>query len=356
MMRLLKKAIEGKESGFLSGLIVLPLWPFSLIYRFLVALRSLLYAKGALLKKELPCKVICVGNLTTGGTGKTPAVIKIAGMFQAMGKKVAVISRGYGGSYNGVKVIDPGRDNATDVGDEPLLMARQLKGIPVVVSRDRHAGGMNLCSSKRFDIIILDDGFQHLRLKRDLDIVLIDANLPFGNGHLLPMGILREPLNALKRADAFILTRVDISSNINNLCSLITRLNPKAPIFKSSHRPVGLKVLEDGALRDETAGFIKGKKIIAFAGIANPDSFFDMITGMGGVISNKISFRDHMAFSAKDLELLDSSAGEGKILMTTEKDLARINHFNFRSPLAVLKIELSLEREDELNRFLAGHL
>ena len=110
-----------------------------------------------------------------------------------MEKKVAVISRGYGGSYKGVKTINPDLDDAADVGDEPLLMARQLGGVPVVVSRDRHKGGLNMCSSGRYDFIILDDGFQHLRLKRDLDLVLIDSNLPFGNGHLLPMGILREP-------------------------------------------------------------------------------------------------------------------------------------------------------------------
>lgn len=327
--------------------------------------------------------MICVGNITTGGTGKTPAVIKIVKKLRSMEKKVAVISRGYGGSYKGIKIINPDLDDSADVGDEPLLMARQLGGVPVVVSRDRHKGGLNLCSSGRYDFIILDDGFQHLRLQRDLDLVLIDSNLPFGNGHLLPMGILREPLSALKRADAFMLTRLNKLSNVSALSSFLAKINPEAPIFKSYHKPVGLKVLKDSTLRDETVDFINGKKIIAFAGIANPGSFFEMITGMNGIIIKKKVFDDHEPFDTNDLELLDESVvrenclrqgdknsllnrdvtsklhigtSTEAILMTTEKDLVRINNFKFKSTVAILKIELSIERENEFIKFITAHV
>ncbi len=383
MIRKIKDAAEGKKSGFLYKIILLPLWPLSLLYGFIVTIKAWLFEKGVLLRKELPCKVICVGNITTGGTGKTPGVIKIAGILQSMEKKVAIVSRGYGGSYEGVKIINPDLDEAAVVGDEPLLMARQLNGVPVVVSRDRHKGGSALCRSGRYDYIILDDGFQHLRLKRDLDLVLIDSNLPFGNGHLLPMGILREPLSALKRGNAFMLTKVNMSSKINNLCVFLSKRNSEAPIFKSSHKPAGLKVLKDGDIRDETVDFIKGKKIIAFAGIANPDSFFEMITGMGGIILSRKAFDDHEPFDSKDLDLLDEMAvrenslrQNGKnnlldrdvasrfdsclqpetILMTTEKDLMRLGNFRFRSVVAVLKIEFSIEREDEFIRFITGQI
>ncbi len=183
----------------------------SVVYGGLMCLRARLYEKGVLPSKTLPCRVVSIGNLISGGTGKTPMTILVARMIRDMGCRVVVLSRGYrgrmektGGVVSDGRTIFKGPD---DAGDEPYLMARVLTGIPVVVGQRRYEAGMMAVKRFKPDVIVLDDAFQHLRLKRDLNLVLLDSRSPFGNGHMLPRGLLREPLSALRRSHAVVYTR-----------------------------------------------------------------------------------------------------------------------------------------------------
>ena len=186
----------------------------SKIYGGGVKLRQKLYQKGLVKSKRLPCMVISVGNLSVGGTGKTPMTIYLANLIQDFGNKAVVISRGYkgraekaGGIVSDGKVLLMGPETA---GDEPYMMAVKLKNVPVIVGKNRFEAGMLAVRTFKPEVLVLDDAFQHLKLERDLDLVLLDCQRPFGNGHMLPRGIMREPVSALSRADALILTRSDV--------------------------------------------------------------------------------------------------------------------------------------------------
>ncbi|MBW1824898.1 MAG: tetraacyldisaccharide 4'-kinase, partial [Deltaproteobacteria bacterium] len=199
------------EESFIKRFLLFPLYLIALFYRLLIQLRHTSYKTGVLKSYSLPCLVISVGNVTMGGTGKTPMVIYLAQVFKEKGMKTAVLSRGYKGkSPEKVAMVSNGERillNARDAGDEPFLLSKALPGIPVIIGRDRVLSGQYALEHFSPETILLDDGFQHLKLKRDVDILLIDLQYGFGNGHLLPRGILREPLNNLNRAHLFLLTK-----------------------------------------------------------------------------------------------------------------------------------------------------
>lgn len=298
---------------------------------------SFLYGLGARLrlaamkktrKKELPGFTISIGNLTAGGAGKTPATIMMAKWARAEGYNVAVLSRGYRGTYNKkVFVVSDGHDikaGPDQAGDEPFLMARRLNDVPILVSKDRYLAG--LIAHERFgtDFFILDDGFQHLILKRDLDIVLIDASNPFGNGHLLPWGPLREPIEQLQRADAIVLSRYGSGHRgYDAEKGLKGRLEEKA-LFRADHRPEKVFFpFKDTAYGPE---FLKGKRIAAFAGIARPEAFKETLISMGADLVSFTRFKDHHVFSVDDFRgLIAEKEGRGaEYLMSTEKDWVRL--------------------------------
>src|SRR4030066_495268 len=198
------------------------LTPLSHIYRITGFIRMKLYETGLLRTKRLPCPVICVGNITTGGTGKTPAVIAIARLLQGgqvsnlspqRSQRIAILTRGYKRkSKEPILAVNDGNEilcTPQDAGDEPYLIASALKGIPVIVGKDRYCSGQYAIERFGSNLFILDDGYQHIRLHRDLNILLIDATNPMGNGHLLPRGILREPLSAVARANGIIISRAN---------------------------------------------------------------------------------------------------------------------------------------------------
>jgi tetraacyldisaccharide 4'-kinase len=298
----------------------------SFLYRLGVGLRLAAMKKRR--KKELPGFTLSVGNLTAGGTGKTPAAITIAGWARDEGYNVAVLSRGYRGSYNKrVFVVSDGHDikaGPDQAGDEPFLMARRLNGVPVLVSKDRYLAG--LIAHERFgtDFFILDDGFQHLILKRDLDIVLIDASNPFGNGHLLPWGPLREPVKQLQRADAVIFSRYGSGhSGDDTEKALKERLEEKV-FFMADHRPEKVVFpFKDSAYGPE---FLKGKRIAAFAGIARPDSFRETLISLGADLVSFKGFKDHYLFSVDEFRGLvaEKESRGAEYLMSTEKDWVRL--------------------------------
>lgn len=302
-----------------------------------LAVMSFLYGLGARLrlaamkkrrKKELPGFTISIGNLTAGGTGKTPATIMIASWARAEGYNVAVLSRGYRGTYDKkVFVVSDGHDikaGPDQAGDEPFLMARRLNGIPVLVSKDRYLAG--LIAHERFgtDFFILDDGFQHLILRRDLDIVLIDASNPFGNGHLLPWGPLREPIKQLQRADAIVFSRYGSShSAYDEEKDMKERLEGKV-LFRADHRPEKVVFPFKGSAYGPE--FLKGKRIAAFAGIARPEAFRETLISMGADLVSFTGFKDHYVFSVDDFRglIAEKERRGAEYLMSTEKDWVRL--------------------------------
>ncbi len=301
---------------------------FSILYGVGCRFRLWAYSKGVFKRRSLPGFVVSIGNLTTGGTGKTPAVVMLARWARSKGYHVAILSKGYGGRYKGkvLEVSDGSRikANPRESGDEPYLLAKKLPGIPVVISGKRFLAG--LFAHKKFgcDFFILDDGFQHLDLKRDLDLVLIDSDNPFGNGHLLPWGPLREPFNQLARADASILTRVSPHGPGERALDFLKETFPTIPMFRADHLPSSVVFPHKNEVREP--GFLKGKRTLAFAGIAKPEVFRHTLIGLGADVVYFKGFKDHYQFKRGEIQALIQMKEKlgAQYLLTTEKDWMRM--------------------------------
>jgi len=325
----------------------------SFLYGAAVRCRLVAYGAGLLKRKALPGFVVSVGNITVGGTGKTPAVIMLAQWAKEEGYRVAVLSRGYGGSYD-TDVLEVSntthvKSSAQECGDEPYLLATKLPGIPVIVSKNRYAAGMR--AHDRFDsnLFVLDDGFQHVALKRDLDLVLIDSSNGFGNGHLLPLGPLREPIVELARGDAYVLTRWQNSSSGDELIHFLRSRFPDKPIFRGEHMPKDVVFPIAGERRPPD--FLGGKRVLAFAGIARPNVLWETLTRLGADVVHRKGFRDHHPFGREDFqELLDAKDRMGaEYLITTEKDWVRVAHLASNQPSVGymdVRFELINDKED----------
>jgi tetraacyldisaccharide 4'-kinase len=336
---------DGNSSAFPSPLESV-LGACSAVYRLAATLRMHLYERGILKRERLPCKVISIGNITVGGTGKTPVTLYIAELLKGLGFKVGVISRGYGGGAEkkGGIVSDGAtvRMKPDEAGDEPYLMGLKLKGIPVVVGKDRVRTGRLALGMFGSDVLLLDDGFQHVRLERDIDLLLLDAANPFGNGRLLPRGILREPLNQLRRADAFVLTQSEPVTTSTKALSDYQRVPPGRPVFRGTRIPDQLVGNEKG--EPYPLDFLKGRKLLAFSGIARNEGFREMLAELGGDIVEFLSFPDHYCYLDEDLRSIASSGAlsGAEFLITTEKDYVRIQDSQQKpSNLLILKMAIS---------------
>jgi tetraacyldisaccharide 4'-kinase len=319
--------------------------PLSIMYGVAVRLRVKLYPEAK--RKSLPGFVVSIGNLTVGGTGKTPAAIMIAEWAVKQGCQPAILSGGYGGKHQSevLEVSDGNRvlSGAVEAGDEPYLMAKRLPGVPVIISRRRYLAGLFAHKKHGTNFFILDDGFQHLALRRDLDLALIDSTTPFGNEHLLPWGPLREPIEHLARADAFILTRVDDGHGEGSasLLKLLKKTFPEKLVIFSRHTPEKI-VFPDGN-KVYNVDFLKEKRIAAFAGIAKPAAFKKTLADLGAVVVSFTPFRDHHVFTSREIaHLLEEKKRAGAdCLVTTEKDWARLEKVAREYPdLAYLSIKL----------------
>lgn len=336
----------------------------SIFYGGAVRLRVSLFDRRIFKSRKLPCMVISIGNLTLGGTGKTPMTIYTADLVQRLGYRPAVVSRGYRGRREKKGgIVSDGCNiflTAEDAGDEAFMMARKLKNIPVLIGRDRFRSGMEAVNRFSADVIILDDGFQHLQLKRDIDLVLLDDTNPLGNGYLFPRGVLREPVSALKRADACILTRCRPGN------AMPPELGP-GPFFSTCHNPYLVRVIpagSDSANDDNASGagleLIRGHRAVAFSGIAGNDEFCRMLETMGCDVAGFAGFPDHHWYTPGDFENLmtEIRKSNADMLITTDKDYARI-HGRIRWPvdLAVVGIKISLEDQaDAFNAFMEKRL
>ena len=343
--------------------------PACILYWAGVTARAGLYASGWL-KSYYPGRpTLCVGNLTVGGSGKTPAVALICQLLLQKGLKPAILSRGFGRGSSGLIAIAPGekpwagpKDGVSRVGDEIVMLRDILAHVPIVVGADR-AAAARLCV-ERFgpDVLVMDDGFGHLRLRRDLDILTLDATNPFGNGKLLPCGTLREPISALSRAEVAILTRTDQATRtqLEATRNRLKLINPNLTVINSVHRPTCLRRLSD--MRRFDLDFLLGKRVLAVCGIAKPESFFLTLSRLGASVT-RVAFPDHHLFSRRETAALFARLKtEGhELIVTTEKDAVRLSDQlpeEAQSTFA-LQIELSPctpEETEALSEVILAHI
>ena len=351
----LHRLIRNPGENLPSRILLAPLTFLSFLYGLAVRLRVFFYRKGIYRSRSLPCRVISVGNLTLGGTGKTPFVILLGEMINRRGYRTAVLSRGYRGKYEGPCALVSDGDrilmDPLQAGDEPCLIAGKLKGVPVIVGRERWIAGRFAIDRFRTEVLILDDGFQHLALKRDLDFLLLDSFSPFGNGRLFPRGELREPISQARRADALVLTKGELDDMITNLGKRFTNLLEGKHVFRVQYEPEGITVW--GQEKVLPCLNLKKKRILAFSGLARPESFEKTLRGLEAEIVKFEIFPDHYAYEGKDLEALREKAlrAGAEAMVTTEKDMVRIKDFPSGTiPLWVLSVRHVFPGED-LTRF-----
>jgi len=284
-----------------------------------------------------PVPVASVGNLTLGGTGKTPLTAWLCRRALESGRTPAVVSRGYGGRAGAGPVV-VSRGSGPEIGpetagDEPVLLARMLPGVRVVVGSNRAAGARR-AAELGADLVVLDDGFQHRRLRRDLDVVLVSANDPFGGGSLLPAGRLREPVDSLRRASVVVVTRCDPGTPIDAVVRAVRDAGSAVPVIRAGHRPVGF-VDRAGSTRPAP------ERAIAFCAIGDPAGFRRDLERTGVRVDRFASFRDHHPFRAADLEpLIRDAEAAGAALVTTEKDLVRLSRPDAPDPGAVIALRI----------------
>ncbi len=330
------------------------LYGASIPYGAVQKLRAACYRHRLLPSRRLPCRVISIGNITVGGTGKTPMTIFVADEIRRADYRVVVISRGYrGDAEKRGGVVSDGRTilmKANTAGDEPYLIARRLKDVPVLVGKNRFAAGMLACDIFQPDVIVLDDAFQHLQLQRDLDLVLLDCGHPLGNRHLLPRGVLRESPAALARSSACILTRCRDDAAIPAADGLQSLASGR-PFFRSTYIPFCYatdggeqKAFDAAGVRTVTLDpqKIKDRKVFAFSGIARNDDFRRTAAELGFDISGFLDFADHHPYTVGDLSKIVSRARHcgADELITTEKDYVRIAR---RQPLALKLIVVGVK-------------
>ncbi len=359
--------ILDRETGVRATLFKGFLASLSQIYGALVNTRLWLYRNRILRERNLGCLVVSIGNLTVGGTGKTPVVEKFARSLQDGGRRVAILSRGYKsvkrpflerlwGRLRGKNEIDPPRvvsdgkslllDSKT-AGDEPYMLAANLKDIPVVVDKDRVKSGKHAISELNCDTLLLDDGLQYLRLKHRLDIVLIDRWQPFGTERLLPRGTLREPPRNLKRASYIFITKCNGEPN-DELVKRIRKFNRTAEIIECEHRPRYLQHLETRQTRPlET---LKGARVGTVCAIAVPESFELGVRNLGATIEETCRFMDHHRFTEQEIISFINAcaASEVDCIITTEKDAVRFPRLaRMDIPIYFLRVEIGILSNEE---------
>lgn len=360
--------------------------PASILWALAAGTRNLLYDRGIAPVFRLPVPVVSIGNITVGGTGKTPLVIETARRLMEEGRRPLVLSRGYRSRGSGTRIVSDGRQTllgADEAGDEPYLIARRLRGVPVVVDPDRVRGGRE--GVRRFEpgIVLLDDGFQHRRLGRDLDVVVLDAVDPFGRYAVLPSGFLREPFGGLARADIFVVTHAPEGDALETMTRVVRRYNAEAPIIRAAHVAESLVPLHPGdsrapsseereSLRVHTSGpavpaappreanhgpdeevfldlrALGGAAIFAFCGIGNPHGFGATLRAAGARIVALETFPDHHPYTDAEVDRIADAArtAGATFVVTTEKDAVRIRRIPENPPFLAVRIRMRLSSDE----------
>lgn len=364
----LLRVVSRREKGIVPAIVRFFLFLLEQVYRFVLMIRYFIYKIGFASTKRLDCKVISIGNIIAGGTGKTPLVRLLAEELKNRNYSIVVVSRGYKSKNSQAKVVFDGNKlliAEEEVSDEALMLSNMLEGIPIITGKDRYKAGELAILEFSPDIILLDDGFQHWQLARDKDIVLLDANNPFGYKHLLPAGLLREPLKALSRVDIFLITKINpLNKNkISYIISTLKKYNQDAEIYKAEYENKCIKLYQkNGKIKTLKAEFLSGKKVLAFSGIGNPASFQQSLEECNCDLFLHHRFPDHYQYTGKDIEEIvkkssvaisskttGSNTKSVDLIITTAKDFVRLNkemralliaEYN----LAVLEIDMKVER------------
>jgi tetraacyldisaccharide 4'-kinase len=352
------------------------LWLLSRLFRGIVQARLWLYRNRLFRESSPGCMVISIGNLTVGGTGKTPVVEKFARTLQDNGRRVAILSRGYkskkpplfrrlqrkwlGLERRKSRLVHDGHKLLLDsrfAGDEPYMLARSLKDVIVVVDKNRVRAALHAVRDLKCDILLLDDGMQYLSLKHRLEICLIDRQSPFGNEHLLPRGTLREPPENLRRASYIFITKSDGHGNAE-LVERIRRYNRTAEIIECAHRALYLQNLYSE--ERQPLEWLKGKYIGAISGIAKPESFEEKLVGLGANLEITKRFADHHRFTERELSdfIIRCSRRDLDCIVTTEKDSVRFPYRqpNNEVPIYYLRVEIEILTGHESWQSLVGRI
>lgn len=354
---------HGEDNGILDWCVLAFLRVLSVLYEAGVRLKLFCFNSGLIPRTKLDCCVISIGNITVGGTGKTPTAQKVALMIQKMGYRVVILNRGYRSHWEEkIGVVSDGKKiymTAYEAGDEAFLMAKQLPGIPVVIGKERAITGQFAVDKFKAEVIILDDGYQHWQLYRDLDVVLVDTLNMFGNGCILPRGTLREPLSNLSRAGLFLLTKCDQSSPISRatLCDTLHKYAPAAPIVESIHKPCDFIEIADWYKNDMSKALplevLRGKHVMVFSAIGNPSSFEQTMNAEGLNIVEAIRYPDHHDYGMVEMQyIMDRAISKGvKALVTTGKDAVKIPtefiYLHREVPLYILDMEIQITSGEE---------
>lgn len=349
MEQAFRRVISGEDHGVGAALLRGAMRIVEPIYAAIVASRNGFYSKRVISSKRASRPVVSVGNITTGGTGKTPVVRWLAEHLRGRGMHPAILMRGY--------KSQPGQS-----GDEAQLLDDLLNppatGTPVVIEANPdRAGGSEavLRAHPDVDVFILDDGFQHRRLQREFDLVLIDATNPFGYDHVLPRGLLREPLDGLARASAFLMTRVDqaLPGAVEACQAEIRRRAPAAPIYHCRHASAAVMCEEDGRTTSQPIERLRDKRVFAFCGIGNPGSFQRQLASSGATLVGHRAFGDHHHYGRKDVEQLEreAAAAGAEVLISTEKDWVKFSRLdgsrNSTLPVWRVRLEIEFQGDDE---------
>ncbi len=331
--------------------------PLGRFYGKMIDLRNSLYDRGVLRSYPLGARTISIGNITTGGTGKTPLVALVADILAESGERVCILTRGYGRGNPRQRVLVCDRErilvDAATGGDEPVELAHRLIGKAVIIS-DADRVGAARWAKDRFGttVFVLDDGFQHRRAERDLDVVCIDATDPFGNGRVLPAGKLREPLHNLRRSDAFVITRADLEVSTEPVVSELLRINPRCPVFLAKSKIASVVKLERFLANDNQGieafpDFTPKNGALAFCAVGNPQSFINGLRSSSIDVTEARVFRDHHHYSQADIDHIQRQAKKADVstLLTTAKDAVKLQELKFSMPCFV--VMRSMEIIDE---------
>jgi len=337
--------------------------PFSPFYSMVMRLREHLYRKGVLRVARSQVPVVSIGNLTMGGSGKTPVVQYVVRLLQDRGRRPAVVSRGYGGTAREkVNVVSDGNDvllDARAAGDEPRLLAETLPGVPVLTGAARKhpaAAAVELGA----DVLVLDDGFQHMAMGRDLDLVLFNADYLAGNSRVFPGGDLREPVKALNRCHGFVLTGVCARnrSRAEQFAALLKQHFPAHPVFLGGYRAVSALCLgRDGRVRSAPLDELNDRKLFGFSGIALPENFRETLNGLGLAVSGFKGLVDHYQYDEKALrDIISQAQNHGAdACITTEKDMVKLSALQ-DSPMSVYALRMEVEFDSDFNEFLLSRI
>ena len=349
----LKRVIKEEETGKLASAARLSLNFLSHVYSTASRMRSFAYRNKLMPKKEASVPVISVGNITTGGTGKTPFTAYLLNKLKDK-YSLAVISRGYGASEEVAEpfLIKDGENiyaDSAQSGDELFMLASNTDNVIFIRSADRYQGTV-LAEEKGAELIILDDGFQHYQLEREVDVVIIDAENPFSNRRVLPAGLLREPFSALKRVDIFILNHTE-NVEYSKVESLKKAINKKSPSNRGvfAAETISEKCISVAGQDINEADFLKGKRVFAFSGIGSPEAFKRTIESNGGNVVSYRVFKDHYNYQKEDLlTLVDQyEASKADIILTTEKDAVKLFDFgDMIGELPFYYLTISMQIED----------